>query len=558
MGFKKPSTVEIVFKGKTKRVRAGTQIVNVMPANKNKKGFSYLGAVANNRLVSLTAPLWTRTELRLVTVTEPFGAAIYRRCATYLLFAAFSELYPRWTLEIGQSMGNGYFFRILGNKGKTPNLKKLTDRIQSFVAENLPFEHQELTVDQATLLFEKMHQPDKVRLLRVWPSGNVHLVSLRNFVDIYHGPVALDAGSIDDFSLIEKSPGFVLHFSALRSPVWRKEAWCASDRLFETYQETRQWNEILGVNTVGDLNDLCLNGGVLDIMRIAEGFHEKKTAEIADQVRARDRKVKIVLIAGPSSSGKTTFSKRLSIQLRVNGIKPVTLSLDNYYVNREDTPRHPDGSYDFEAIDAIDIELFNDHLLQLLDGKTVHTPKFDFTLGVRVPKEKWKPLQLHDDQVLMIEGIHGLNDRLTHAIPNELKFRIFVSALTQLIIDNANRVATSDARLIRRIVRDRRYRGYSAAETIATWRSVRRGEQRNIFPFQDRCDVLFNSALVYEPAVLKVLADRYLLEVPRNHPSAAIAHALQKFLQLFVPIFPNDVPRSSILREFIGGSSFKY
>lgn len=537
-------------------IQSGMRIVDLLPSARDPKGQAYLAAVANNRLVSLDSPLWTNTEVVLVTVAHPHGADVYRRCATYILFAAVADVYPGTRLEIGQSMGNGYHFRVLNNQNL--DLKRLTERMREYVNQRIPFEKHELSLDEAVRLFENRGNLDKVRLLRVWSSATVHVVMLGQFADIYHGPVPASTAGIDDFELIPKEPGFILHFSALRSLVWRREAWMASDKLFDTYQETRRWNEILGVNSVGDLNELCLNGGVLDIIRIAEGFHEKKIAHIADQVKDKIPLSRLILIAGPSSSGKTTFAKRLSIQLRVNGVRPVALSLDNYYVNRDQTPKHPNGTYDFEAIEAIDLKLFNEHLVALLAGEKVLTPKFDFTTGVRVPKEKWLPLKLESDQVLMIEGIHGLNDRLTEAVSIDMKFRIFVSALTQLVLDSANRVATSDARLIRRIVRDRRYRGYSAAQTISTWNSVRLGERRNIFPFQDRCDVMFNSALVYEPAALKVLADRYLLEVPRDHPAAVTAHALRKFLQLFVPIFPDDVPRTSILREFIGGSSFQY
>ncbi len=549
--------VAVTVFGETRDFSPGARIVDAMPALADPDGLPFLGAIANNRLVSLDAPIWTDTEITPVTVRNPHGASIYRRCATYLLAAAFADLYPGLGLEIGQSMGKGYHFRVIGD-GEPPDLERLIARMRELSREDLPFEHRVLSVDEADELFRRKGYKDKVRLLRVWPSGNVHVVAIGKFVDIDHGPVALSTGAIDDFDLIPKEPGFVLHFSALRSPVWRGTPWSASNKLFDTYTETRAWNETLGVHTVGDLNAVCLAGGVNDIIRIAEGFHEKKIARIADMVLARRPEARLVLIAGPSSSGKTTFSKRLTIQLRVNGIRPKTLSLDNYYVNREDTPKHPDGTYDFEAIEAIDLPLFNEQLSDLLAGKKIQTPKFDFNTGRRVREEKWKPMKLEDNEVLMIEGIHGLNERLTESVPAAAKFRIFVSALTQLIIDGVNRIPTSDARLIRRIVRDRRYRGYSAAETIATWSSVRRGERRNIFPFQDQSDVMFNSALVYEPAVLKVLADRYLLEVPRDHPSALIAHALRKFLQLFVPIFPDDVPRASLLREFIGGSFFDY
>ncbi len=558
MAIPQPTQVELTLQGRTMTCPAGTRLVDLLPARRDPDGRTYLGAIANNRLVSLDTRLWTRTDVRLVTVRDHHGASIYRRCATYILCAAFAELYPTMRLEIGQSMGNGYHFRVNGNHGGRVDLELLRARMRELCQLDLPFEHSDLSLETVSEVFAAKGYSDKLKLLRVWPSATVHVVALNEFIDIDQGPVALSTAAIDDFELIAKEPGLVLHFSSLRSPVWRGEPWSASERLFDSYQETRAWNEILGVYTVGDLNEHCLSGGVRDIIRITEGFHEKKIAQIADLIASRRPDVRLITIAGPSSSGKTTFSKRLEIQLRVAGIRPKILSLDDYYVNREDTPRHQDGSYDFEAIEAIDLGFFNEQLRHLLAGEEVNTPRFDFTTGMRVAADKWKPMRLADDEILLIEGIHGLNDRLTEAVAPKMKFRIFVSALTQLVIDGANRIPTSDARLIRRIVRDRRYRGYSAAETIATWGSVRRGEQRNIFPFQDRSDVMFNSALLYEPAALKVLADRYLLEVPRDHPSAVIAHQLRKFLQLFVPIFPDDVPRTSILREFIGGSFFSY
>ncbi|MEE8408041.1 MAG: nucleoside kinase [Myxococcota bacterium] len=558
MGRDIEGMIEIEILGKTMHRKPGTRILDILPARHDEDGRTYLGAVVNNRLVTLDTELFTHSEVRPVTVVDAKGANIYRRCATYVLFAAFVEEFPELSLEIGQSMGNGYHFRVNGNGGASPDLGRLVRRMRELTEEDVPFERRVLSLEEAFELFERHRYPDKAQLLRVWPVSHVHIIQIGKFIDIQHGPVALSTGAVDDFELLPMEPGFILHFPTDHSPIWRAKAWSPRSRLFDSYQETREWNEILGVSTVGELNEHCLNGEVRDIIHATEGFHEKKIAAIADQVAARHPDVRLVTIAGPSSSGKTTFSKRLTTQLRVNGIRPMTLSLDDYYVNREDTPLHDDGSYDFEAIEAIDLALFNEQLAALLDGKEVATPRFDFTRGTRVAKEQWRPIRLADDQILMIEGIHGLNDRLTEAVPGPVKFGIYVSALTQLVIDSANRVGTSDARLLRRIVRDRRYRGYSAAETIATWPSVRRGERRNLFPFQEQCDVMFNSALLYEPAVIKVLAERYLLEVPRDHPSVSTAHALRKFLQLFVPIFPDDVPRTSIIREFIGGSAFDY
>jgi uridine kinase len=328
--------------------------------------------------------------------------------------------------------------------------------------------------------------------------------------------------------------------------------------LYRTYVETRSWQDLLGIRHVGQLNRLCLNGGIREILRIAEGFHEKKIAHIADDIVARREAVRLITIAGPSSSGKTTFAKRLGIQLRVNGIEPIALSLDDYYVDRHDTPLADDGQPDFEALEAIDLPLFHRHLSELLAGEEVRTPEYDFVTGRRKPPERWAPMRLEDNQVLLVEGIHGLNDQLTATVSRGRTYRIFISALSQLAIDDHNRIFTADARLIRRIVRDQLFRGFTAERTLRLWERVRRGEARWIFPFQEGADVMLNSALVYEPAVLKTYAERFLLQVPRTSPEYPEAYRLLKFLALFVPIFPDEVPHTSILREFIGGSTFSY
>ncbi len=312
------------------------------------------------------------------------------------------------------------------------------------------------------------------------------------------------------------------------------------------------------MQNVGQLNRLCLDGDIRHIVRIAEGLHEKKIAQVADEILSRQPAVRLVTIAGPSSSGKTTFAKRLGIQLRVNGIEMVSLSLDNYYVDREHTPRDGDGRPDFESIEAIDLELFHAQLAELMNGREVLTPRFDFLSGTRKPEREWVPMRLERNHVLVVEGIHGLNDRLTQSVARQHKYRIFISALSQLAIDDHNRIFTSDARLIRRIVRDHFFRGFSAERTLDLWEQVRRGEGRWIFPFQEQADVMFNSALVYEPAVLKVFAERFLLQVPRTGETYPEAYRLLKHLSMFVPIFPEEVPQTSILREFIGGSTFSY
>jgi uridine kinase len=328
-------------------------------------------------------------------------------------------------------------------------------------------------------------------------------------------------------------------------------------KLFAAYRETRRWNELLGLANVGSLNRMCLSGEISEQIRIAEGFHEKKIAGIADLVAQESRRVRFVLVAGPSSSGKTTFIRRLAVQLRVNGIQPVGLSLDNYFLDRDRTPVGADGKPDYEALEALDLELFNAHLAALQRGDEAEMPRYDFVRGKRADRDRWARQRLLPNQVLLVEGIHALNHRLTEAVPEQAKYRVFISALTQLILDDHNRIFTSDTRLLRRIVRDRLFRGHPATRTLEMWSAVRRGEARGIFPFQEEADVIFNSALVYEPAVLRVFAERFLLEVPREHPAYTEAYRLLKFLGWFVPVFPDEVPHTSILREFIGGSAFE-
>jgi len=414
-----------------------------------------------------------------------------------------------------------------------------------------------VTIEEVENYFRKLGYQRKLELLETRRSSTVHTISCGEFIDVAHGPYAPHTGCLPTFGVIPYGDGLVLRFPR-RSDRSRLPEFTPRPKLFATYLETRAWQELLGVHHVGQLNRLCLDGGIREIIRVAEGLHEKKVAQIADQILSNRPRTRLVLVAGPSGSGKTTFAKRLGIQLRVNGLEPVALSLDNYYVDRDATPLGEDGEPDFEALEAIDLALLREHLAELLAGRQVATPRFDFPRGRRKDPDTWVPLCLGDQQVLVIEGIHGLNERLTEGLPKSGMYRIFISALSQLAIDDHNRIFTADARLIRRIVRDRRYRGFTAERTLELWEGVRRGEGRWIFPFQEHADVMFNSALVYEPAVLKTYAERFLLQVPRTSAAYPEAFRLLKFLSMFVPVFPDEVPQTSILREFIGGSGFDY
>jgi uridine kinase len=534
-------------------VPVGTPVMAIL-GRTDARGESILGAVLNNRLVSLATPVRGPSKLEPVTLQHRQGQAIFRRSISIVLIQAVHEVLPQARLRIGQSLSDGYFFEWQGPALTAPLVQEIEAQMRAIVAEDRPFVEEPMDVDEAIELFERTGAPERVRLLKTLRVATVPVVWIGDVPTLLHGPVAPAAGGIGGFALALYNGGLILQF-----PDGSEGSREINDmpRVFKVYRDTRRWNEILGVADVGQFNEVCINGAVNEIVKVAEGLHEKKVAQIADRVLAREG-AKLVLIAGPSSSGKTTFAKRLSVQLRVNGVRPVALSLDDYYVDRDRTPLDEEGKPDFEAIEAIDLTLLNEHLERLLDGEKVDTPRYDFATGRRAPPTKWRALQLGGADLLLVEGIHGLNERLTAAIPAAHKFRCYVSALTQLTVDAHERIFTSDSRLLRRIVRDRLFRGYHAERTIEMWPSVRRGETRHIFPFQEQSDAIFNSALVYEPAVLKIYAERFLLEVPTQSPSFPEADRLLRFLALFVPVFAEEVPQTSILREFIGGSTFSY
>jgi uridine kinase len=552
------SQVVITFRGQTHRAAAGTRVDSFLRELDGDVPDTVLSALVNRRQVMLDFPLRGEVELDLVRYGDREGEAVYKRSVSLMFYEACAELFEQARPVIGQSLGNCYHYRVRGRHPPTDEMAPAIEaRMRELHRDRQPFLRSTVTLEEAEKHFRSAGFEGKLQLLATRRSSTVPVISCGRFVDIAYGPYAPHAGCLPTFGVMPFADGLVLRFPR-RCDRSRLPDFTPRDQLVRTYLETRSWQELLGVSHVGQLNRLCLDGGIRHIVRIAEGLHEKKIARIADEILARLPEVRLILIAGPSSSGKTTFVKRLATQLQVNGIEPVALSLDNYYVDREATPLGEDGQRDYEALDAIDLELLQDHVAALLRGGEVLTPSFDFVAGRRKPSTAWVPLQLRDHQLLLIEGIHGLNQRLTENVPARRKYRVFISALSQLAIDEHNRIFTADARLIRRIVRDQRYRGFTAERTLALWPRVRRGEARWIYPFQEQADVMFNSALVYEPAVLKTYAERFLLQVPRTSPSYPEAFRLLKFLSIFVPIFPTEVPHTSILREFIGGSTYEY
>ncbi len=559
-------SVEIRLEGKTIRVPHGTAVGDVFAEHDTGREQPPLAAIVHNRCVDLWTPLRANTVVKAVDYRMREGVAVYRRTASLILLEAVRQLFGPVDVAIGQAQQNGYFHSIDTEEPFSAEMmQSLEERMRELVADDIPLRAETVSLEEARTLFAEREAVSRLSLLRTWWDREVLLDLFGGICEIHHYPVAPSTGLIATWQLTfddsdQSQPnGVIIRFPHRGAPR-EVRPFVNSPRLVQTYRETAEWLRLLGVETVGQLNALTIAGEAGELIRIAEGLHEKKIAQIADAIcRSRETEpIRLVLIAGPSSSGKTTFSKRLSLQLQVNGVRPVALSTDNFYVNRVDTPLDEHGKYDYEAIEAIDLGLFNEVLAALLRGEEVLTPRFDFTLGERRSKDRWIPLRLEQGQVLVVEGIHGLNPRLTAAIPERQKFKIYINALTQVCVDDHNRIFTSDTRFLRRIVRDRCFRGYSATQTIENWPSVRRGEMRNIFPYQEEADEMFNSALPYEHAVLRLSAERFLLEVPPDHPSYVDAFRLSQFIKLFVPMFDESIPQTSLLREFIGGSFFAY
>lgn len=534
--------------------------------------------IVNGRLRELNKKIKSDCELSFVTTADRDGRRTYRRSVVLLLQRAIYDVYGSMTqLHVMHSLGEGYYCQLekavecadsqqekynedTDLQGSRENSEKSVtehdiDRIvcsmYSFVEKDLPITKHSAKTQYAEQLFKEKGLHDKERLLHYRRSSRVNLYELDGVVDYFYGFMAPSTGMLKYFDIVPYENGFVLLFPGANSR--SVEPLVTSNKLFHTLDDSREWSKMLGIGTIGSLNDAIAAGRGQEIMLLQEALMEQKIGNLAAQIASDDKK-KFVMIAGPSSSGKTSFANRLSIQLIAKGRKPHPLSLDDYYVDREFCPKHPDGSFDFECLESIDVKLFNEDMNRLLKGEAVDMPSFNFKTGKR--EYRGRKLTLGADDILVIEGIHGLNDRLSQLIPPEHKFKIYISALTQLNIDEHNPLSTTDERLIRRIVRDARTRGTNAMETIAMWPSVRKGERENIFPFQEQADVMFNSALVYELAVLKVYAEPLLFGIERDCPEYLEAKRLLKLLDYFLPMPADGIPNNSLLREFVGGSCF--
>lgn len=507
--------------------------------------------IVNGRLRELNKKIKSDCELSFVTTADRDGRRTYRRSVVLLLQRALYDVYGSMTqLHVMHSLGEGYYCQL--EKSVTEHdIDRIVCSMYSFVEKDLPITKHSAKTQYAEQLFKGKGQHDKERLLHYRRSSRVNLYELDGVVDYFYGFMAPSTGMLKYFDIVPYESGFVLLFPGAHSR--SVEPLVTSNKLFHTLDDSREWSKMLGIGTIGSLNDAIAAGRGQEVMLLQEALMEQKIGNLAAQIASDDKK-KFVMIAGPSSSGKTSFANRLSIQLIAKGRKPRPLSLDDYYVDREFCPKNPDGSFDFECLESIDIKLFNEDMNRLLKGEAVDMPSFNFKTGKR--EYRGRKLTLGADDILVIEGIHGLNDRLSQLIPPEHKFKIYISALTQLNIDEHNPLSTTDERLIRRIVRDARTRGTNAMETIAMWPSVRKGERENIFPFQEQADVMFNSALVYELAVLKVYAEPLLFGIERDCPEYLEAKRLLKLLDYFLPMPADGIPNNSLLREFVGGSCF--
>ncbi len=515
-----------------------------------------LAARLDGDLVPLDVVPGRDARLEWVTYGEKAGVEVYQRSASFILNMAVSELFRNTRLVIGHSISFGFYYDFSCGIPVTQELlNEISGRMREIGARNLPFRRRLLTRAQAGEFFAGRAMSDSRRLAEHFPGDALQVYECGSFANLEIYPLAYGTGAVSRFELKSYSPGFVMLFPepddfTVNSHIGKTR------KLFQIYQESKEWGNILGVSDVGRLDQVIARDGVSEIIKVAEALHEKKIARIADAISERRDNLRLALVTGPSAAGKTTFCKRLSAQLQVNGIRPLALSMDNYFVDREACPRDESGEYDFEAVEALDLDLFNRHLSDLLEGREVPVPRFDFETGRRSPEHRltW----LEDDQVLLVEGIHALNPRISAAVGEHTKFRIYISALTQLTINDHSRISTTDTRILRRMVRDNRYRNYSAAQTLKRFPSIIRGERRNTYPFQENADVMFNSALVYELAVLRDLALPLLEAIPRDDEAYPEAQRLRTFLRLFRPVAADEVPPTSILREFIGGSSFRY
>ena len=540
-------------------VEMGTSLLDLAVKLELKGKYPPLAAFVNNKLKELNYLIYTPARVEFFDLTHLAGFRVYQRSMIFIMQAVVSKLYPSQRFHARHAIGDSIYCEVEGKREfSTEECQALSDAAHKIVDEDIPIIRKKLPTEEVIAEFAKRGFDDKVTLLQTRQRLYSAIQYLGDEVGYFFGALVPSTGYIDRFEVQPYRNGFYISVPSRTAPDTIAPP-PNLQKMFAIFDGYSEWVDIMGVATVGKLNKRIEQGDTSEMIQIAEALHEKRLSRIADTIAQanRERGLRLVLISGPSSSGKTTTSKRLGVQLRVLGLHPVLISTDDYFVNREDTPRDEKGDYDFEALEAIDLARLNQDLGRLMAGDSVEIPRFDFISGTR----KWhdNPLQLDDRSILIMEGIHSLNPRLTPSIPDAAKFRIYASCFTSVAMDNTSRIHTTDNRLLRRMIRDNATRGMSAADTIARWPSVRRGEERNIFPYQEEADVMFNSSLFYEISVLKPYAEPLLREIPNTRPEYATAQGLLKFLDNFHPIVVTDeIPPTSVLREFVGGSAFKY
>ncbi|HAI01790.1 MAG TPA: AAA family ATPase [Bacteroides sp.] len=543
----------------TREFPEGSSLLDIYNGFNLAMPYGPVSAKVNNKVESLDFRVYYNKDIEFLDITSSSGMRTYVRSLFFILVKAVEELYPQGSISLEHPISKGYFCKLhIDRTIGLDDVQRIKQKMQEIIAADIPYTRTESHTEEVVRLFEKRGMMDKARLLDTYGQLYSYYYQLGDTVDCYYSSLVPSTGYIRLFDIVKYYDGLLLRIPSREKPTKLEEV-VKQEKMLEVFQEYHRWNQILGISTVGDLNVACNHGHATDLINVSEALQEKKIAQIADEITHRNQdgqRVKLVLISGPSSSGKTTFSKRLSIQLMTNGLKPYPISLDDYFVNRNDTPLDENGKHDFESLYAVDLPFFEEQLTTLLNGGEVELPRYNFTTGKR--EMSGKKLRIDEHMILIIEGIHALNPALTPHIPNENKYKVYVSALTTILLDNHNYIPTTDNRLLRRIIRDYKYRNYSAEETIARWPSVRAGEEKWIFPYQENADAMFNSALLFELAVLKDYVEPVLRKVPNRCPEYSEAHRLLRFLNYFVSVQDKELPPTSLLREFLGGSSFQY
>ena len=540
---------------KTQEVPIGSTLSDIYKEINLQMPYGPVSAKVNNKVEGLHYRVYHNKDVEFLDLLTPSGIRTYTRSLFLVLCKAVHDLYPTSGVIIDIPVSNGYYCNLqLGHEITTEDVDRIRTRMQEIIDAKMPIQRYETTTEEAVKMFTELGDIQKAKLLK--SSGSLYCVYyvLDDYKDYYYGSMLTNTSQLHLFGLEPYFDGVLLRIPSTQDPSKLGEL-IRQDKMFEVFKEHHRWQSILGIKTVGDFNEAVKNGLATDLINVSEALQEKKISQIADTIAER-KEIKVVLIAGPSSSGKTTFCKRLSVQLLASGVKPVQISLDDYFVNRAETPKDENGELDYESIYALNIPLINEQFNALFRGEEVELPKYNFQTGMS--EKSGKKLHLGENNILLVEGIHALNPALTEQIADDKKFKIYASALTTILLDDHNYIPTTDNRLLRRIVRDYKYRGCSAQETIHRWPSVRAGENKWIFPYQEQADVMFNTALLFELAVIKPQAEEVLEQVPENCEEYAEAYRLRKFLKYFAPLPFRNLPPTSLLREFLGGSSFKY